>query len=219
MIMQHCHPLYLFKVHKNPYFKGVLAVLRFNFYTIVDVYIVYFFVAIPRLDNSRPRAYNNRYKTTRGVNMKKFFADFKAFAMKGNIIDMAVGVVVGGAFGKIVTSFVADIITPLLGILLGNMSVADLKWVIKPEVTELVDGVATVVEPELAMTYGNFIQNIIDFLIIALSIFIVLRIIMSVKKAFEKKKEEEAAAAPPPAPSEELVTLREIRDLLKENKK
>lgn len=151
--------------------------------------------------------------------MKKFFADFKAFAMKGNIIDMAVGVVVGGAFGKIVTSFVADIITPLLGILLGNMSVADLKWVIKPEVTELVDGVATVVEPELAMTYGNFIQNIIDFLIIALSIFIVLRIIMSVKKAFEKKKEEEAAAAPPPAPSEELVTLREIRDLLKENKK
>lgn len=151
--------------------------------------------------------------------MKKFFADFKAFAMKGNIIDMAVGVVIGGAFGKIVTSFVADIITPLLGILLGNMSVADLKWVIKPEVTEMVDGVATVVEEELALTYGNFIQNIIDFLIIALSIFIVLRIIMSVKKAFEKKKEEEAAAAPPPAPSEELVTLREIRDLLKENKK
>ena len=146
--------------------------------------------------------------------MKKFFADFKAFAMKGNIIDMAVGVIIGGAFGKIVTSFVADIITPLLGILLGNVSFADLKWVIKPEITEEIDGVITVVEKELALTYGNFIQNVIDFLIIALSIFIVLRVIMSVKKAFEKKKEEEAAAAPP-APSEELVTLREIRDLLK----
>lgn len=150
--------------------------------------------------------------------MKKFFEDFKAFAMKGNVVDMAVGVVVGGAFGKIVTSFVNDIITPLLGILLGKMSFTDLKWVIKPEITEEVDGVITVIEKELSLTYGNFIQQVIDFLIIALSIFTVLRIIMSLKTALEKKEEaavEEPAPEAPPAPSEELVTLREIRDLLK----
>lgn len=150
--------------------------------------------------------------------MKKFFEDFKAFAMKGNVVDMAVGVVVGGAFGKIVTSFVNDIITPLLGILLGKMSFTDLKWVIKPEITEEVDGVITVIEKELSLTYGNFIQQVIDFLIISLSIFLVLRLMMTLKSAFEKKEEaavEEPAPVAPPAPSEELVTLREIRDLLK----
>ena len=150
--------------------------------------------------------------------MKKFFADFKAFAMKGNVVDMAVGVVVGGAFGKIVTSFVNDIITPLLGILLGKMSFTDLKWVIKPEITEEVDGVITVIEKELSLTYGNFIQQVIDFLIISLSIFLVLRLMMTLRSAFEKKEEvkaEEPAPVAPPAPSEELVTLREIRDLLK----
>ena len=150
--------------------------------------------------------------------MKKFFEDFKAFAMKGNVVDMAVGVVVGGAFGKIVTSFVNDIITPLLGILLGKMSFTDLRGIIKPEITEEVDGVITVIEKELSLTYGNFIQQVIDFLIISLSIFVVLRLMMTLKSAFEKKEEakaEEPAPAAPPAPSEELVTLREIRDLLK----
>ena len=146
--------------------------------------------------------------------MKKFFEDFKAFAMKGNVIDMAVGVVVGGAFGKIVTSFVNDIITPLLGILLGKMSFNDLKWVINPAV---LDEAGNEVTAELALTYGNFIQQVIDFLIISLSIFIVLRLMMTLKSKFEKKEEivEEAAPEAPPAPSEELVTLREIRDLLK----
>ncbi len=146
--------------------------------------------------------------------MKKFFKDFKEFAMKGNILDMAVGVIIGGAFKDIVNSFVNDIITPLLGMILGNVSVSDLKWVIEPEVLAA-DG--TVVTPELALTYGVFIQAIIDFLLIALSIFVALRIIMTVKSKFEKKKEEEIAAAPAPAPSEELLALREIRDLLKEN--
>ena len=146
--------------------------------------------------------------------MKKFFEDFKAFAMKGNVIDMAVGVVVGGAFGKIVTSFVNDIITPLLGILLGKMSFNDLKWVINPAV---LDEAGNEVTAELALTYGNFIQQVIDFLIISLSIFIVLRLMMTLKSKFEKKEEivEEPAPEAPPAPSEELVTLREIRDLLK----
>ena len=147
--------------------------------------------------------------------MKKFFEDFKAFAMKGNVVDMAVGVVVGGAFGKIVTSFVNDIITPLLGILLGKMSFTDLKWIITPAV---LDETGNVVTAELALTYGNFIQQVIDFLIISLSIFVVLRLMMTLKSAFEKKEEakaEEPAPAAPPAPSEELVTLREIRDLLK----
>lgn len=147
--------------------------------------------------------------------MKKFFEDFKAFAMKGNVVDMAVGVVVGGAFGKIVTSFVNDIITPLLGILLGKMSFTDLKWIITPAV---LDETGNVVTAELALTYGNFIQQVIDFLIISLSIFLVLRLMMTLKSAFEKKEEakaEEPAPVAPPAPSEELVTLREIRDLLK----
>ena len=147
--------------------------------------------------------------------MKKFFEDFNAFAMKGNVVDMAVGVVVGGAFGKIVTSFVNDIITPLLGILLGKMSFTDLKWIITPAV---LDETGNVVTAELALTYGNFIQQVIDFLIISLSIFVVLRLMMTLKSAFEKKEEakaEEPAPVAPPAPSEELVTLREIRDLLK----
>ena len=147
--------------------------------------------------------------------MKKFFEDFKAFAMKGNVVDMAVGVIIGGAFGKIVSSFVADIITPLLGILLGKMSFTDLKWVITPAV---LDETGNVVTAELALTYGNFIQQVIDFLIISLSIFVVLRLMMTLKTALEKKEEapaEEPAPAAPPAPSEELVTLREIRDLLK----
>lgn len=147
--------------------------------------------------------------------MKKFFEDFKAFAMKGNVVDMAVGVVVGGAFGKIVTSFVNDIITPLLGILLGKMSFTDLKWIITPAV---LDETGAEVSAELALTYGNFIQQVIDFLIISLSIFVVLRLMMTLKSAFEKKEEakvEEPAPVAPPAPSEELVTLREIRDLLK----
>ena len=145
--------------------------------------------------------------------MKKFFEDFKAFAMKGNVVDMAVGVVVGGAFGKIVSSFVADIITPLLGILLGKVSFTDLKWVITPAV---LDEAGNVVEAELALTYGNFIQQVIDFLIIALSIFVVLRVIMALKSKFEKKQEEVVEEVPAePVPSDELVTLREIRDLLK----
>ena len=127
--------------------------------------------------------------------MKKFFHDFKEFAMKGNIIDMAVGVIIGGAFGKIVSSLVADIISPLISLITGNVALDELKWIIHEAV---LDEAGEVVTAEAAMTYGNFLQSIIDFLLIALSIFLVLRIIMNTQKKIEslKKKEEEALAAP-----------------------
>lgn len=137
--------------------------------------------------------------------MSKFWQDFKAFAMKGNVVDMAIGVVIGSAFGKIVSSFVADIITPMLGLVLGKIQVTDLKWIIVS---------ATEDRAEVAVTYGNFIQAVIDFLIIALSIFIVLRIGMNIKHKFEHKQEQKPKE---PEISKELKVLTEIRDLLKEN--
>ncbi|MDD6094771.1 MAG: large-conductance mechanosensitive channel protein MscL [Clostridia bacterium] len=142
--------------------------------------------------------------------MGKFWKDFKEFATKGNVVDMAVGVVIGGAFGKIVTSLVNDIITPLISLATGKVSVADLKWVITPAQGETA---------ELALTYGNFIQSIIDFLIIAFSIFVVLRVMMNAQKKMEslrKKEEVKEEAAPEPPAETELSILKEIRDALKE---
>ncbi|MBQ3066235.1 MAG: large-conductance mechanosensitive channel protein MscL [Clostridia bacterium] len=155
--------------------------------------------------------------------MKKFFSDFKAFIMKGNIIDMAVGVVIGGAFGKIVTSLVNDIITPLISILTGKVLLTDLKWVIKEAI---LDEAGEILQKEVALTYGNFIQAIIDFLIIALSIFVVLRIMVKAhnklealkKKEEEEAKVEEAPVAEPPK-EDELAVLKEIRDMLKKDEK
>ncbi|MBQ9945635.1 MAG: large-conductance mechanosensitive channel protein MscL [Clostridia bacterium] len=148
--------------------------------------------------------------------MKKFLSDFKAFALKGNIVDMAIGVVIGGAFGKIVTSLVNDIITPLIGLLTGNISLSELKFVLAPAVIDAVTGEVTT--PELAVTYGAFLQTVIDFLIIALSIFIVMRIAMNTRKKIEdmKKKEEEAKEEEAEEEKEtELSVLLEIRELLK----
>ena len=136
--------------------------------------------------------------------MGKFLSDFKEFAMKGNIIDMAVGVIIGGAFGKIVTSLVNDMIMPVISLVTGGEGYKNLKHVIT-EASE--DGSVQ----EVAINYGIFIQNFIDFIIIALSIFVALRVIMKFKK-----KEEEAPAAPP-APSAEETLLTEIRDLLKKD--
>lgn len=146
--------------------------------------------------------------------MKKFFSDFKAFIAKGNVIDMAVGVVIGGAFGKIVTALVNNIIMPLVGLLTGGTNIADLQYVLSPEV---LDEAGVVVTPANILAYGLFIQSIIDFLLIALSIFIFLRIMLSVKGKFEKKKEEEPAPAPeePKETAEDI--LAEIRDLLKKD--
>ncbi len=146
--------------------------------------------------------------------MKKFFEDFKAFALKGNIVDMAIGVVIGGAFGKIVTSLVNDIITPLIGLLTGNISLSDLKFQLAPAV---LDAAGETVTPELAITYGAFLQTIIDFLIIALSIFMVMRVAMKARQKLEdlKKKEEiEEAAEEEAAADTELSVLLEIKELL-----
>ena len=140
-----------------------------------------------------------------------FLQDFKAFAMKGNVIDMAVGVIIGGAFGKIVSSVVADVIMPPLGLLVGGVNFTDLKWVMKP--AEMVDGkeIAAV-----TLNYGNFLQATFDFLIIAFSIFLFIRLLSKLTT----KKEAAAPATPPapPAPTKEEVLLTEIRDLLKEQK-
>ncbi len=142
--------------------------------------------------------------------MGKFLEDFKAFAMKGNVVDMAVGVIVGGAFGKIVSSLVNDIIMPVISVCTGGLSFKDMKYIITPA-QAAVEGVSPEVA-EGAVNYGMFIQNIVDFLIIALSIFVALRVVMKFKK-----QEEEAPAAPP-EPTKEEVLLTEIRDLLKEKK-
>ncbi len=140
--------------------------------------------------------------------MKKngFLAEFRNFIMRGNVIDMAVGVVVGGAFSKIVSSLVADIITPLISLLTGAASFAELKWVLKEAVVETVDGVETVITPATTVNYGMFIQYIIDFILVALSIFIVIKAIAKMRERADKlretpeqiaakKAEEEKAAA------------------------
>ncbi len=130
----------------------------------------------------------------------KIVDEFKAFAMKGNMIDMAVGIIIGGAFGKIVSSIVNDILMPPLGLLLGGVNFTDLKLVMKA---------ATDTAPAVTWNYGSFIQALVDFLIIAFAIFMMIKAINSMKK------KEEAAPAPPPAPSKEETLLSEIRDLLK----
>ncbi|MGL4852939.1 MAG: large-conductance mechanosensitive channel protein MscL [Phocaeicola sp.] len=137
-----------------------------------------------------------------------FLDEFKAFAMKGNVIDLAVGVVIGGAFGKIVSSVVADVIMPTIGLLVGGVNFSDLKLQLKP--AEVIDGVE---KAAVTLNYGNFLQASFDFLIIAFSIFLFIRFINKLSK---KKEEAPAAPAEPPKPSNEEVLLSEIRDLLKE---
>ena len=132
-----------------------------------------------------------------------FVKEFKEFAMRGNVMDMAVGVVIGGAFGKIVTSLVSDVIMPLLSIITGGVNFTDWKIVLKKVVVEGVN-----LTPEVTINYGNFIQVTFDFLIIAFAIFLVIKAI----NRFKKKEEKPAAPAAPP---EDIELLREIRDLLK----
>ena len=143
-----------------------------------------------------------------------FLQDFKAFAMKGNVIDMAVGVVIGGAFGKIVSSLVANVIMPPIGLLVGGVNFTDLKWVMK---AAEVGADGKEIAPAVSLDYGQFLQATFDFLIIAFAIFLFIRLIT---KLTTKKAAEEAPAAPPapPAPTKEEVLLTEIRDLLKEKK-
>ncbi|MCF0197238.1 MAG: large-conductance mechanosensitive channel protein MscL [Bacteroidaceae bacterium] len=138
-----------------------------------------------------------------------FIQDFKAFALKGNVVDMAVGVIIGGAFGKIVTSVVNNIIMPPIGVLTGGMDFTKLCLVIKDEVKEG----ETVISEAVTLNYGQFIQDVVDFLIIAFCIFLMVKGIA----ALSRKKEEEVPAEPAPAPepSAEEKLLTEIRDLLK----
>lgn len=141
--------------------------------------------------------------------MGKFFNDFKEFALKGNLIDMAVGVIIGGAFGKIVTSLVNDIIMPVFAAFGDMGDFKSLKWVLK-EGSAAAQGKAAV--EEVAINYGMFIQNIVDFLIISFSIFVVLRFLIR----FKKKAQEAQATEPAPSAEEKLLT--EIRDLLAKDK-
>ncbi len=136
------------------------------------------------------------------------FKDFKEFAFKGNVVDMAVGVIIGGAFGTIVNSLVNDVIMPVFGHLTAGMDFKSLKYVLSEAV---MDG-TTVIKPEAAIAYGNFIQNIINFLIIAFSMFVAIKVI---SKGFKKKEEEIVEEAAPAGPTQEEL-LAEIRDLLKE---
>ena len=146
-----------------------------------------------------------------------FLQDFKAFAMKGNVIDMAVGVIIGGAFGKIVTSVVNDLIMPTVGMLVGGVNFTDLKLTMKEAVPEKLNEAGEVIEaavPAVTLNYGNFLQTTFDFLIIAFCIFLIVK---GIAKLTAKKKEEPKPATPPapPAPSAEEKLLTEIRDLLK----
>jgi len=136
--------------------------------------------------------------------------EFKAFAMRGNVVDLAVGVVIGGAFGAIVTSLVGDLIMPVVGVLTGGVDFSKAAIVLKEGVAASADGAVKAVPPVL-FGYGKFIQTVINFVIVAWAIF------MLVKAMNTLKKKEEAAPAPPAAPSAEEVLLREIRDLLKKS--
>lgn len=151
-------------------------------------------------------------KIMEGKLMKKgkgLLQEFKAFALKGNVIDLAVGVIIGGAFSKIVSSLVSDVIMPLIALLLGKFDFKSIK--------------VTLVQPDPAiegsgvfLTIGNFIQNIVDFLIIALCIFFAVKLINRLSSLREKEKE--SAPPPPPEPSKEEKLLTEIRDILKESR-
>jgi large conductance mechanosensitive channel len=135
--------------------------------------------------------------------------EFKEFAMRGNVVDMAVGIIIGGAFGKIVSSIVADVIMPPIGLLTGGVTFTDLKLILKEPVLDAAGAVTTAA---VSINYGNFIQVTIDFLIIAMAIF------MMIKAMNRMKKKEEVAPAAPHAPTKEEVLLAEIRDILKEKK-
>lgn len=139
--------------------------------------------------------------------MKKFIEEFKAFAMRGNVLDMAVGVVIGGAFGKITTSIVNDLIMPLISVLTGGINFSSWKLVLKQAV---LDAQGAVVAEEIAVNYGNTIAIVLDFIIIAFAVFCLVKAI----NRFHRKKEEAPPAPPEPSAEEKLLT--EIRDLLKE---
>ena len=150
-----------------------------------------------------------------------FIAEFKEFINRGNVMDMAVGVIIATAFGKITTSLVNDVVMPAIGYFFGGTDLSQLNIVLKPEVVDA--ATKEVLEPAVAIGIGTFLTTIIDFILVALVVFCVIKVMNSAKDKMEalKKKEEEAAAAEaaPPEPSAEETLLMEIRDLLKEQQK
>lgn len=143
--------------------------------------------------------------------MGNFLHEFKQFAMRGNVVDMAVGIIIGGAFGKIVSSAVSDIIMPAVGILVGGVNFTDLKIVLKHAVMEG----DKVITPAVTINYGNFLQVTLDFIIIAFAIFMMIKGMNALNR---KKEEAPAAPAAPAAPPADIQLLSEIRDLLKDKK-
>lgn len=138
--------------------------------------------------------------------------EFKEFAMRGNVIDMAVGVVIGAAFGKIISSLVDDIIMPLVGVATGGINFTDYKWVIQQAV---IDGqTQEILKPEVSMNWGSWVQTVVDFLIVAFCIFVAIKAINKLKR----QKPEEPAPPADPEPTKEEKLLTEIRDLLKDKK-
>lgn len=137
--------------------------------------------------------------------------DFKKFAIRGNVVDLAVAVIIGAAFGKIISSFVNDVLMPPIGLLLGDVDFKDLKWTLARGHEAVMDGdqiVSEAIAP-VTLNYGMFFQNVIDFVIVAFVIFLMISAIVKLQK------KEEAPPPPPPGPTKEEILLTEIRDLLK----
>ncbi|NCC98771.1 MAG: large-conductance mechanosensitive channel protein MscL [Bacteroidia bacterium] len=147
--------------------------------------------------------------------MNQLIKEFKDFAVKGNMIDMAVGIIIGGAFGKIITSLVNDLIMPPIGLLVGGVNFTDLKWEMKDAI---VDAAGAVTSPAVTLNYGNFLQVLFDFLIVAFTIFMFVRLINKAKQRLEAPVKSATPEAPAP-PTKEEILLTEIRDLLKQSKK
>jgi len=135
-----------------------------------------------------------------------FIKEFKDFAMKGNVVDMAVGIIIGGAFGKIVSSVVNDIIMPPIGLLMGGVNFTDLKFTMKAAQVDAVSGKVT---EAVTLNYGQFLQTTVDFIIVAFAIFLMIKVMNSLKK------KEEAKPVPPAPPSREELLLSDIRDILR----
>lgn len=147
--------------------------------------------------------------------MKKYLQEFKEFAVKGNVIDLAVAVIIGGAFGKIVSSLVADIVMPLIGALAGGVDFTSWHFVLR---SEIVSQAGEVLKPAVIMNIGTFVQNIFDFLVIALAIFTMIKLLASLKERLAAEKEAPKEEVKPKPLSKDQELLTEIRDLLKNNK-
>ena len=144
--------------------------------------------------------------------MKKIIQEFKEFISRGNVLDMAIGVIIATAFGKITTSLVNDVFMPFISWIFGSRDMTALNLIVRPEI---VDEAGEIVQAGITIGFGTFIATIIDFILVALVVFMVVKAINTAKKLTEKKKVEEEVVAEPPAPSNEEVLLTEIRDLLK----